>query len=299
MEQIKVKAKRDTSCSGCEHAKPGGGCGLAKDAPDALQAAVKHNLARIRHKLLVLSGKGGVGKSTVAVNLAAGLARRGLKVGLLDADLHGPSIPGMLGLSGSVAVAKDSIVRPLLCLVGPEPAEPLRVVSIDFFLKDRDEAVIWRGPMKIGAIRQFLGQVCWGDLDYLVVDSPPGTGDEPLTVAQAIPGARAVVVTTPQKVSVADVRKSITFCRAVGLEVAGVIENMSGLRCPHCRGEIDLFKKGGGERMAAEMGVPFLGRLPIDPAIVDACDDGRPMVAADGEAARAIGAIIEKLAGAS
>ena len=291
------KPSTESACTGCKHAQSDGTCGAKTASPDSLQELVQDNLARIKHKLLVLSGKGGVGKSTIAVNIAAGLALRGLKVGLVDVDLHGPSIPGMLGLSGTVPVAAGSLIQPLTCDLGVPGAEALRVISIDFFLKSRDDAVIWRGPMKISAIKQFLGHVCWGDLDYLVVDSPPGTGDEPLTVAQSIPGARAVIVTTPQGVSVSDVRRSITFCRAVKLEVLGVIENMSGLSCPHCGGKIELFKTGGGETMAREMGVPFLGRLPIEPAMVAACDEGRPFVAMgeNGQTGKTISEIVEKI----
>jgi len=284
------------SCRGCKQARPDGSCGMKPDGPDALESAIESNLARIRHKMLVLSGKGGVGKSSVAVNLATGLALAGNRVGLLDVDFHGPSIPGMLNLRGALQAASGSMLRPMLFELGPG-REPLRVVSIEFFLRNRDDAVIWRGPMKISAIKQLLGQVCWGELDYLVVDSPPGTGDEPLSVAQIIKGARAVVVTTPQKVSLADVRKSIRFCKAVNMEIAGVIENMSGLCCPHCNKLIELFKSGGGQKMAEEMQVPFLGTLPIDPAIVEACDDGRPFVAAveSGPTALAFRSIIEKL----
>ena len=285
-----------SACSGCAHARADGTCGAKASSPDALQGLMEANLIRIRNKLLVLSGKGGVGKSTVAVNVAAGLAMRGLKVGLMDVDLHGPSIPGMLGLAGGVPVASgESLIRPLLYETGAAGSQPLRVMSIDFFLKNRDDAIIWRGPMKIGAIKQFIGHVCWGELDYLIVDSPPGTGDEPLSVAQNIPGARAVVVTTPQNVSVSDVRRSITFCRSVKLDVLGVIENMSGLVCPHCSGRIELFKTGGGETMAAQMGVPFLGRLPIDPSVVAACDEGKPFVAVvqEGKTADDLRAIIE------
>jgi len=289
---------QQSACAGCAHAKADGSCGAKASSPDSLENLIRCNLARIKHKLLILSGKGGVGKSTVAVNVAVGLAMRGLKVGLMDVDLHGPSIPGMLGLCGAApAAAGESLIRPLVYEIDASGAEPLRVMSIDFFLKSRDEAVIWRGPMKIGAIKQFIGQVCWGELDYLVVDSPPGTGDEPLSVAQSIPGARAVVVTTPQNVSVSDVRRSITFCRSVKLDVLGVIENMSGLVCPHCNGRIELFKTGGGEKMAAQMGVPFLGRLPIDPSVVAACDEGKPFVAATeaGSTRDAVRRIIEEI----
>ena len=263
------------ACEQCEHANLDGSC---KKGIDPLDDKVSHNLSHIRNRLLILSGKGGVGKSTVSANLAVVLARRGYRVGLMDVDLHGPSIPGMLGLSEQAALSDGDWIQPLLYEVDGSPeAKPLRVVSISFFLRGRDEPVIWRGPMKHSAIKQFIGQVLWGPLDFLLVDSPPGTGDEPLSIAQTIPGAKAVVVTTPQDVSLSDVRRSINFCRSLKMEVLGVIENMSGLDCPHCGGHIDLFKSGGGEKMAQEMNVPFLGRLPIDPAIVIASDEGRPL----------------------
>jgi Mrp family chromosome partitioning ATPase/predicted Fe-Mo cluster-binding NifX family protein len=236
------------------------------------QQALEERLHHIRHKILVLSGKGGVGKSTVAANLAISLALSGKKVGLLDVDIHGPSIPKMLKLGDATVQMKNGAIQPV------EKAG-LKVMSIGFLLRDRDDAVIWRGPMKMGVIKQFLKDVEWGDLDYLVVDSPPGTGDEPLSVCQlAAPVDGAVIVTTPQDVATADVRKSITFCRQLDLPVLGVVENMSGFVCPKCGTVTDIFKTGGGERMAADMGVPFLGRIPIDPAIGQACDDGTPFV---------------------
>jgi len=228
----------------------------------------------IEHKLLVLSGKGGVGKSTVAVNLAVALAAAGKKVGLLDIDIHGPSIPTLLGVEGMPVGGTDKALHPFAI------GENLRVMSIGFLLRDSDDAVIWRGPMKYNVIKQFLGDVEWGPLDYLVVDSPPGTGDEPLTVAQLISDADgAIIVTTPQPLALSDVRKCITFCRQLSLPVLGVIENMSGFVCPNCGERTDIFKTGGGEEMAGDMGVPFLGRVPLDPAIVSAGDDGMPFVA--------------------
>jgi len=219
-----------------------------------------------------MSGKGGVGKSTVAANVAISLALSGKSVGLLDVDIHGPSIPKMLKLGDAAVRMKNGVIQPV------EKAG-LKVMSIGFLLRDRDEAVIWRGPMKIGVIKQFLKDVEWGDLDYLVIDSPPGTGDEPLSVAQlAAPVDGAVIVTTPQDVATADVRKSINFCRQLNLPVLGVVENMSGFVCPKCGTVTDIFKAGGGERMAADTGVPFLGRIPVDPAVGEACDDGKPFV---------------------
>jgi len=234
--------------------------------------ALEERLQRIRNKILVMSGKGGVGKSTVAANLAISLMLSVKKVGLLDVDIHGPSIPKMLRLDDAVVQVKEGAIQPV-------QKAGLKVMSIGFLLRSRDDAVIWRGPMKMGVIRQFLKDVAWGDLDYLVIDSPPGTGDEPLSVAQlAAPVDGAVIVTTPQDVATADVRRSINFCRQLRIPVLGVVENMSGFVCPKCGTMTDIFKAGGGERMAAEMGVPFLGRIPIDPAVSRACDDGLPFV---------------------
>lgn len=247
-------------------------------------------MERIGCKILVLSGKGGVGKSTVAANLAVSLASAGKKVGLLDVDLHGPSIMTILGLGGQRLVGDDAGgVSPIRI------SENLSVVSVGLLLDSPADAVIWRGPMKYNVIRQFLKDVEWGPLDCLVIDSPPGTGDEPLAVAQMVgKGAWAVVVTTPQEVAVADVRRSVSFCKTLDLRIAGIIENMSGLACPHCSKQIDLFKSGGGERLAAEMGVPFLGRVPFDPQIVASGDSGKPFVQAfaDSQAAKAFAVII-------
>ena len=229
-------------------------------------------LCRIEHKILVLSGKGGVGKSTVAVNLAVALMGKGRRVGLLDVDIHGPSVPTMLALEGEQILAEGD------CLLPVELGE-LKVMSIGFLLRRREEAVIWRGPMKMGVIKQFLKDVEWGDLDYLIVDAPPGTGDEPLSVCQLIEEADgAIIVTTPQEVALASVRKSITFCRQLSLRVLGVVENMSGFVCPHCGTKTEIFLAGGGERMAHEMKVPFLGRIPLEAGISLSGDDGRPFV---------------------
>jgi len=255
-----------------------GGSGRNPEAEAAaLQAAVDRRMSRIQHKILVLSGKGGVGKSTVAANLAYALSLEGKRVGLLDVDVHGPSIPKMLGLEGRPVGSTEGALTP----VAFSPS--LGVMSMGFFFRDRDEALIWRGPLKANLIRQFLSDVEWGDLDYLIIDSPPGTGDEPLSVGQLVPGADgALVVTTPQAIAVADVRKSINFCRKLGLPVLGVIENMSGLVCPHCGKTVDVFKTGGGEQMAREMGVPFMGRIPLDPRVVERGDRGE-LVAQEGD----------------
>ncbi len=258
--------------NGCEHSTPATGCPAGDIDTFLDQQVLEERLGRIRHVILVLSGKGGVGKSTVAVNLAVSLSLAGKRVGLLDVDIHGPSVPKMLHLEeAAVQMNGDAIV--------PVEKAGLKVMSIGLLLHDRDDAVIWRGPLKMGVIRQFLKDVDWGDLDYLIIDSPPGTGDEPLSICQLVKNPDgAVIVTTPQDVATADVRRSITFCRQLNLPVIGVVENMSGFVCPKCREITNIFKAGGGERMAQDMGVPFLGRIPIDPAIDEACDIGRPFV---------------------
>jgi Mrp family chromosome partitioning ATPase len=252
-------------------------------------------LSRIRHKYLVLSGKGGVGKSTVAVNLAVVLSTRGHRVGLMDVDLHVPNTLKMLGREGQRLQSDGNAIAPL------EYDNGLEVISISSMLQDSDSAVIWRGPLKIKAIKQFIADVAWGNLDYLVIDSPPGTGDEPLTVAQVIPGAQAIVVTTPQDVSILDIRKSITFCRQLSIPVLGIVENMSSLICPHCGKRIDLFRSGGGQSAARDMNVPFLGTVPIDPDVVQDGDAGKPHVLnhRDSEAAKSFCSIVDKLMSSS
>lgn len=237
---------------------------------------LRERASRIRHEVLIISGKGGVGKSTVAANLSYGLAARGLAVGLLDADLHGPSIALMTGLTGQRAQGgADGIV--------PVPVLPnLHVMSMALLLEDGTSPVIWRGPLRANVIRQFIADVEWPQLDCLVVDLPPGTGDEPLTVAQALPDADgAVVITTPQEASLSDCRKAVRFVEKVGLPVLGVVENMSGLVCPHCGKSIDVFSSGGGETMAGQMRVPFLGRIPLAPEIVRLSDEGRHVFSDD------------------
>ena len=229
-------------------------------------AAVSMSLGKIKNKMIVMSGKGGVGKTSTTVNLAIALARRNFKVGVMDVDLHGPDVPRMLGLKGVLDVNSEKKLKPLAY------SPNLSAVSIEALTASKDEAIIWRGPIKYSAIRQFIGEVAWGPLDFLLIDSPPGTGDEPLTIAQTIPDARAVIVTTPQEVSLADVRKSISFCRTVKMEIYGLVENMSGFTCPHCQQAVDLFGAGGGQRTAAAAGINFLGRIPFDPKMV-ACGD--------------------------
>jgi len=241
------------------------------------QQRIRSNIERIRNKIVVMSGKGGVGKTTVAVNIASGLAKRGHKVGIMDVDIHGPNVPKMLGLEGSRIYQDEEGLIPIAV------TDNLTALSMAFLLPDPDSPVIWRGPLKIQMINQFLGDVKWGDLDYLVVDLPPGTGDETLSIAQLIKGARALIVTTPQDVALLDSRKALNFARSLEMPVLGVVENMSGLVCPHCGGGIDLFKRGGGEKAAKEMGAPSLGRLPIDPDMVISGDAGTPMVLRSGD----------------
>ena len=234
----------------------------------AKDAAVKTSLGKIKNKIIVMSGKGGVGKTSTSVNLSIALASSGHQVGIMDVDLHGPDVPRMLGLNGMPELTQNKKLSPL------HYSDHLSAISIESFTPGKDDAIIWRGPLKYSAIRQFIGEVDWGDLDFLVIDSPPGTGDEPLTVAQTISDAKAIIVTTPQEVALADVRKSINFCKTVNVEIFGMIENMSGLNCPHCGEMIDLFGAGGGERTAKEMGIRFLGRIPFDPNVVACGDSG-------------------------
>jgi len=250
--------------SSCAH-----GSNTGNDAQQAEDASIARSLSCIKNKLLVMSGKGGVGKSSLAVNLAVGLSQRGYKVGLMDVDLHGPSIPRMLGLNGQPPMPQNAGISPVPF------SENLKVISIEVLMPGKDTAVIWRGPLKIGVIRQFIADVLWGDLDYLIIDSPPGTGDEPLTVAQTIPDAQAVIVTTPQEISLADVRKSINFCHEVNMTIMGLVENMSGFTCSHCGQESAIFKKDGGKRTAVSMGVPFLGSIPIDMHLMEMGDQGQ------------------------
>jgi len=254
--------------------------------------ALRERMEQIHHKLLVLSGKGGVGKSTVAANLATALARAGKRVGLLDVDVHGPSIPKLMGLEGLPAVGDEEHLLPV------RSAEGVKVMSIGFLLPGRDVAVVWRGPRKYHLIRQFLQQVEWGELDFLVIDAPPGTGDEPLAVAELVrPRISAVLVTTPQDLAVADVRRSVKFCDEVCLPVIGILENMSGLDCPACGHRIELFKSGGGEKLAKAAGIRFLGRIPIDPEIVNCGDSGKPFAASPttSPTARAFARAIEPI----
>ncbi len=251
----------------------------------------------VRHVVLILSGKGGVGKTTVAANLAFAFANHGFRTGLLDLDIHGPDIPKMLGIEDRRMASYDQKQMEPVQVTGN-----LGVVSMAFLLPETSSPIIWRGPMKAGAIRQFLEDVHWGDLDYLVVDLPPGTGDEALTIAQLAPNiAGAVIVTTPQDVAILDIKKAVRFVQMIGLPVIGIIENMSGMVCPHCGKDIDLFGSGGGKRAAEDMGVPFLGAIPLDPEVRKAADEGRPFLirspgmAADNPTWKQVDAVMENL----
>lgn len=281
-------------------AQCGSSCGSKKTSCGSVDAtiaqqnvAIDQSLGRIRHKILVMSGKGGVGKSTVSVNVAIGLAKKGYKVGLMDVDLHGPDIVRMLNMHGRMEgeLTKDGKMPPM------QYNENLKVMSLESMMENRDEPIIWRGPLKNQAIRQFIADVAWGDLDYLVIDAPPGTGDEPMTVAHTIKDAKALVVTTPQQVALADVRKSINFCKHVKMAILGLVENMSGFICPHCDKTVEIFKTGGGEQLAQEFGLKFLGRIPVDPKVVMAGDDGTPYLSsgASGQTTAAFEAMLAKV----
>jgi Mrp family chromosome partitioning ATPase len=266
--------------------------GMQNEEQKAQDERLKQRMAGIKHKVIVLSGKGGVGKTTVSVNMALALSQKGYKVGLLDTDIHGPNIPKMLGVEGARLIGRDDGIEPF------QADTNMWVVSLSMAGHEPDTPVIWRGPLKIGVIKQFLADVHWGELDYLIIDSPPGTGDEPLTVLQLIPELEgSVVVTTPQQVAILDSRKSINFSRQLNIPVLGVVENMSGLLCPHCGEEIPVFGKNGGKEAAAEMEVPFLGAIPIDQGLMEAEDEGRHYVTGDakGPSVEALRSIVSKV----
>ena len=271
----------------------GCGSGIQNKGVAEQDAAVKGSLQKIKNKFVVLSGKGGVGKTSVSVNIATALANKGHNVGIMDVDLHGPDVPRMLGLEGMLDLNENRKLIPM------RHSENLCAVSIESFTRSKDDAIIWRGPLKYSAISQFIGEVEWGELDYLIIDSPPGTGDEPLTIAQIISDARAIIVTTPQEVALADVRKSINFCKKLEMEIFGLIENMSGFSCPHCNEMIDLYGSGGGEKTARAADIPYLGKIPFDPNIV-ACGDAGVCFQKkyeDSTVTKAFSKVVEKMTG--
>ena len=252
------------------------------DEQFAARQQIAENLCKIKHKVIVMSGKGGVGKSSVAVNIAMALAMDGKNVGLLDIDLHGPSVPTMFGLTdGKISVSENNRFIPITF-------GGLKIMSVGFFLPDRDDAIIWRGPLKHAMIQQFFKDVDWGTLDYLIIDSPPGTGDELLSLVNTVEDLTgAVLVTTPQEVAAADVRKSVTFCEKANVKVLGIVENMSGYACPHCGEVSQIFKIGAGQKIAEKYGFPLLGKIPIDPAIGESGDNGVPFVYMQSKSASA------------
>lgn len=258
------------------------------------EIALKTNLGAIKKKFLVLSGKGGVGKSTISTNLAAGLSAKGYKVGLLDIDIHGPNIPNMFGLEGVAPMITDLGIMPIVY------SENLKLISIGFFLEKRDEAVVWRGPIKHRLIENFLTDVRWGELDFLVVDSPPGTGDEIISIVQVLDKVDgAIIVATPQDVALSDVRRTVKFCQDASIPILGVVENMSGFICPHCGKSVEIFKSGGAEKLAETYKIPFLGRIPIEPSITMTGDEGKPFMLfyPDSEPAKAFSKVIDKVIG--
>ena len=277
----------DEKCETCATAKT---CEDPKKEMLMMDKVVSDRMSKIKHKIMVMSGKGGVGKTTVAVNLAFALAAKGFEVGLIDADIHGPNVPKMLGIEKEHPTVGDGAILPVM--VPPR----LKVISMAFLVPDTDLPIIWRGPMKMSAIRQFLSDVEWGELDYLIIDLPPGTGDEPLSVSQLIGDMDgSIIVTTPQDVALLDSRKTVNFARQLGTPILGIVENMSGFKCPKCGEKIDLFKVGGGKKSAEEMGVPFLGEVPIDPKIVEDADSGKPFVLGRSDASLSFEKIADEI----
>ncbi|MDR4509517.1 MAG: Mrp/NBP35 family ATP-binding protein [Candidatus Brocadiaceae bacterium] len=253
--------------------------------------AIAQRMKDITYKIVVMSNKGGVGKSTVTTNLGVTLAQKGFKVGIADADIHGPNIPMMLGVEGNRLKGSSEGVIP------QEIIPNLKVASLSFLIEDPSMPIIWRDAAKWDFLCELMGSVCWGELDYLLVDLPPGTGNEAISIIELIGKVNgAVIVTTPQEVVLLDVKKSVYFSRDSGVPVIGIVENMSSLVCPHCKEHIDVFKTGGGEKICAELGVPFLGKIPLDPGITEKCDDGVAFVAAypNSDGAKAFEEIVVK-----
>lgn len=283
-----IHEKMPDSNSSCKS----GSCGSGKNpAIQRKEELTKEALSKIKFKLVVMSGKGGVGKSSVACNLAVALANRGFKTGLMDVDVHGPSVAKIMGMKGLLDASEDHLLLPM------EFGDNLKVVSMQSLLPHEDQPVIWRGPAKGSMIQQFIGSVKWDNLDFLIIDAPPGTGDEPLTVIQTVADAKAVIVTTPQDVALSDVRKSINFCKTVKMDVVGLIENMGPFDCPHCAKQIALFNNAGAEKTAADMEIDFLGYVPFDIQVGRSCDAGLPIASTHMESSfmKAFDAIVSKI----
>jgi len=279
-----IMTKPNNNCDSCAQK------GSCKDQSVGQECTCKvDRMAKIKHKIIIASGKGGVGKSTISVNLARALQMKGLQVGILDGDITGPDIPKLLGIEEAKLMQGQDGIE-------PARAEGIKAASMALILSSRETPVVWRGPMKMAAIKQFIQDVNWGDLDFLLIDLPPGTSDEPLSVVQLIPElAGAIIVTTPQEVALLDSRKAVNMVKTMKLPVLGIIENMSGLVCPHCKESISIFGAGGGERMAKEMNVPFLGAIPIDPSVCALGDRGRTFVESETLAGRSFNKIVERL----
>lgn len=277
----------DGKCESCDLSKS---CSDAKKMMEQQNAKIRENMSKIKHKIAIVSGKGGVGKSTVTVNLAAALNMMGKKVGVLDGDIHGPNIPKILGVENIQPMADENGIFPVTT------PEGIKTMSISYFLPDEKTPVIWRGPKVSGAIRQFLSDVVWGELDYLLIDTPPGSGDIQLTILQSIPDIDGVIiVTTPEEVAVLDAKKSVTMAKTMNIPILGLIENMGGFICPHCDEVVDVFGKGGGEKAAKELDVEFLGRIPLDVKAREASDRGVPMVTLDCKASEEFKKVVEKI----
>jgi Mrp family chromosome partitioning ATPase len=284
---MKFMTEKSSNCDSCAQK---GSCKDEKDVRAGKECDLKvDRMARVKHKIIIASGKGGVGKSTITVNLARALQMKGFKVGVLDADITGPDIPKLLGIEEArLMQGQDGIM--------PAKADGIKAASMALILSSRDSPVVWRGPMKMAAIKQFIQDVDWGDLDFLLIDLPPGTSDEPLSVVQLIPElAGAIIVTTPQEVALLDSRKAVNMVRAMKIPVLGIVENMSGLICPHCGESISIFGSGGGERMAQEMDERFLGAVPMDPSVCALGDSGKTFVQSRASAAASFHQIVERL----
>jgi len=263
-----------------------------KKAVDQESLQLSENLLKIKHKIVIMSGKGGVGKSTISANLAVALANRKQKVGILDSDIHGPSIPSLLGVKDKRPELVNERIVPVN---GPLD---LKIISIDFFLPDNTSPVIWRGPLKMRALKQFLSDIEWPVLDYLIVDLPPGTGDEPLSIMQLIPDLDGIImITIPSDVSQHVVRKAINMTKQMDVPIIGLIENMSGFVCPTCNTYYDMLGSGGGESLAKEYSIPFLGKIPIDPIIAKNADSGKSFLfeKSNNNCIKAMNDIIDKI----